>query len=86
MQSVNSLSGRTGSALVWHTRGRVFELRLPQQVLRFVGRVCTVRMWNLGGATSQLDRQSLRPLSVAGCGRLQLGVPFRLLQYITVSS
>ena len=28
-----------------------------------------------GGATSQLDLPSLTPLSVAGCGRLQLGVP-----------
>ena len=27
------------------------------------------------GATSQLDLPSLMPLSVAGCGRLQLGVP-----------
>ena len=28
-----------------------------------------------GGATSQLDLPSLMSLSVAGCGRLQLGVP-----------
>ena len=28
-----------------------------------------------GGATSQLDVPSLTPLSVAGSGRLQLGVP-----------
>ena len=28
----------------------------------------------VGGATSQLDLLSLTPLSVAGCGRLQLGV------------
>ena len=27
------------------------------------------------GATSQLDLPPLTPLSVAGCGRLQLGVP-----------
>ena len=27
----------------------------------------------VGGATSQLDLQSLTPLSVGGCGRLQLG-------------
>ena len=26
-------------------------------------------------ATSQLDQPSLMPLSVAGCGQLQLGVP-----------
>ena len=29
----------------------------------------------VGGATSQLDRQSLTPLSLAGCGQLQLEVP-----------
>ena len=29
----------------------------------------------VGGATSQFDLLSLTPLSVAGCGRLQLGVP-----------
>ena len=28
----------------------------------------------VGGATSQLDLQSLTPLSIAGCGRLQQGV------------
>ena len=28
-----------------------------------------------GGATSQLDLHFLTPLSFAGCGRLQLGVP-----------
>ena len=32
-------------------------------------------MCRVGGATSQLDLPSLMPLSVAGCGRLQLGVP-----------
>ena len=36
-----TLSGRTGSALDWHTRGREFEPRLLQQVLRFVGNVYT---------------------------------------------
>ena len=30
----------------------------------------------VGGATSQLDLQSLTPLSITGCGRLQLGVPY----------
>ena len=30
----------------------------------------------VGGATSQLDQPSLTPLSVAGCGWLQLGVPY----------
>ena len=29
----------------------------------------------VGGATSQLDLPSLTPLSVTGCGQLQLGAP-----------
>ena len=29
----------------------------------------------MGGATGQLDLPSLTPLSIAGCGRLQLEVP-----------
>ena len=41
---LHTLSGHTGSALVWHTRGRVFEPRLLQQVLRFVGRVNTMEL------------------------------------------
>ena len=36
-----TLGGRTGSALVWHLRGRAFESRLVQQVLLFVGCVNT---------------------------------------------
>ena len=75
------LSGSTGSALVWHC-GRVFESRHVHQVLRFVGRA-PCNTWSSGGtaymrvgdATNQLDLPSLTPLSVAGCGRLQLGVP-----------
>ena len=39
-----------------------------------------------GGATSQLDLPSLTPLSVAGCGRLQLGVPHYATSVITASS
>ena len=30
----------------------------------------------VGGATSKLDLPSLTQLSIAGCGRLQLGVPY----------
>ena len=32
-------------------------------------------MRRVGGGTSQLDLPSLTPLSVADCGRLQLGAP-----------
>ena len=79
--TIYTVSGRTGRA-VWHTRGRVFEPRLLQQVLRFVGRVYSVQYVELRGtaheggtATCQLDLPSLPPLSVADYIRLQLGVP-----------
>ena len=63
--------------LAWHTRERVLGPQLVQQVLRFVGRVNTLQYVDQGGgAISQLDLPSLTPLSVAGCGRLQLGVPY----------
>ena len=39
-----------------------------------------------GGATSQLDLQSLTSLSIAGCGQLQLGVPNWAASVITASS
>ena len=54
-----------------------------QQVLWFAARIALCNTWSsggtalsrVGGATSQLDLPSLTPLSVAGCGRLQLGAP-----------
>ena len=46
---IYTLSGRTGSALVWHSRGLVFESRLVHQVLRFVGSVNTVQYVELRG-------------------------------------
>ena len=41
--TITWVAAKQCSALVWHTRGRVFEPRLLQQVLRFVGRVYTVQ-------------------------------------------
>ena len=41
-------NGHTGSALAWHTQGRVFEFQRLQQVLRFVARICTVQYWSPG--------------------------------------
>ena len=40
----------------------------------------------VGGATSQLDPPSLTPLSVNGCGQLQLGVPRWATSVIAESS
>ena len=45
-----------------------------------------VQLLRVGGATSQLYLPSLTPLSVAGCGRLQLGVPNWATSVITASS
>ena len=80
------MSGRTGSELVWHCA----LVRDP------VGATsgATVHRWssggtaheNGGGATSQLDLPSLTSLSVAGCGRLQLGVNHWATSRITASS
>ena len=47
--ATHTLSGSTGSVLVWHALGLVFESRLVQQVLRFVGRVNTVQYVELRG-------------------------------------
>ena len=44
-----TLSGRTGSVLVWHTRGRALEPRLLKQVMRFVGRVNILKYVELRG-------------------------------------
>ena len=37
----------------------------------------------VGGATSQLDIPSRMPLFIAGCGRLQLGIPHWATSVIT---
>ena len=81
-----TLSGRTGSALARHIQGRAFAPRLLLQVFRFVARIYTVQYLELMGycplygggvIASQLDLLSLMPLSVAGCGQLQLGAHYR---------
>ena len=40
---IYTLSGRTGSALAWHTQRSVFAPRLLQKVLRFVARIYTMQ-------------------------------------------
>ena len=73
--NLSDLSGRTGSALVWHSR--VAGSQLTQ-----CSKSCDLQpalqcaTWSsggtalcrVGGATSQFDLPSLTPLSVAGCG------------------
>ena len=62
---------------------RTFAADSVQQVLWLAARIAVCNTWSsggtalcrVGGATSQLDLPSLTPLSVAGCGLLQLGAP-----------
>ena len=76
------MSGRIGKV------ARLQE-RIPAgaELYRFI--LCTRRSWGtamrVGGATSQLDTPSLTSLSVAGFGRLQLGVPHWATSVITAS-
>ena len=70
------MSGRTGSALVWHSevaRSRLTRCSKScdlqpalQCAIRGAQGVLPCVGW--GCATSQLDLPSLMPLSVAGCG------------------
>ena len=63
-----------------HDRGSLSAARL---VICSPARIAVCNTWSsggtalcrVGGATSQLDLPSLTPLSVAGCGWLQLGAP-----------
>ena len=84
------MSSHTDNAWAGQSEGRAFDPHWLQQVLRFVALIAPCNTWSLGwgairgahpalcrvgGATCQLDLPSLMPLSVAGCGRLLLGVP-----------
>ena len=62
---MDTLSSRTGSALVWHTCGRAFESRLVQQVLRFVAALTPCNTWSSGGTVHRVDsviQSSLREI------------------------
>ena len=55
--------------------GCMFDSRWGFTDLYYAWGTQEVLPMRVGGATSQLYLLSLTPLSVAGCGRLQLGVP-----------
>ena len=79
MKLGNTLSGRLGKVVASHAAShcswlpRIASRSIPAEVR------CTSRSGGTAhedrGATSQLDLPSLTPLSVAGCGWLQLGIP-----------
>ena len=69
---------RQGGCLAcWRLQGCKIEfpLWLSCDDLYYARGAQGVRPIRVGGMTNQLDLLSLTPLSVAGCGRLQLGVP-----------
>ena len=71
----NTLTGRIGKVVASHAavaRSSPAEVALIYTMHDGAQGVLPMRV---GGATSQLDLPFLTPLSVAGCGWLQLGVP-----------
>ena len=66
-----------GCLACWRLQGCRIEslLWLSCTDLHFARGAQGVLPMRVGSATSQFDLPSLTPLSVAGCGRLQLGVP-----------
>ena len=80
---INTLSGRTG--VRWPGIPKVARSRFtecskscdlqPALHLAIRGAQGGTDMYIVGSATSQFDLPSLTPLSIAGCGRLQLGAP-----------
>ena len=72
--STHTLSGRIGKVVASHAAvARSIPLRCTD--LYYARGAQGVLPIRVGGATSQLDLPSLTPLSVDGCGWLQLGVP-----------
>ena len=72
---VYTLTGRIGKVVASHTKGCRVNSRLRLHTLMLCMRHSGGTAHERGrGVTSQLDL-SLMQLSIAGCGRLQLGVP-----------
>ena len=66
------MSGRIGKVVASHA---AVARSIPAQVALIYTMRLRVTAYEGWGATSQLDLPSPTPLSVAGCGWLQLGVP-----------
>ena len=90
--SLHTLSGRIGKVVASHAEGcnATLHVRIPAvaELHRFI--LCTRRSGGNahdGGRCDQsIDLPSLTPLSVAGFGRLQLGVRHWATSVITASS
>ena len=77
---MQTLSGRTGSALAWHTQGPAaagLRIRNPylQRVIRGAQEVLPMRVGGGGGCDQSIGSTVSDALTVAGCSRLQLGAP-----------
>ena len=71
---IHTLSGRIDKVVASHAAvARSIPLRCTD--LYYARGAQGVLPMRVGGATSQLDLPSITPLSVAGCGWLQLGSP-----------
>ena len=78
MFTSHTLSDRIGKVVASHAavaRSSPAEVALIVTDLYYARGAQGVLPMRVGGATSQLDLPSLTPLSVAGCGSLQLVVP-----------
>ena len=91
MKPLPTLSGRIGKVVASHAEGckvarsiRGCGWAAPIYTMHEALR--GVLPMRVGGPTSQLDLPSLTPLSVAGCGQLQLGVPQWATSVIAASS
>ena len=49
VRNTSCMSGRTGSALAWHSKDRTFAANWVQQVLWFEARIALYNTWISGG-------------------------------------
>ena len=84
---LSTLSGRIGQVVASHAEGCKIESRLWLSCtdLYYARDAQGLLLMRVRDAPSQLELPSLTPLSVAGCGRLKLGVPNSATSVITAS-
>ena len=72
--ATHTQSGCIGKVVASHVEGCRVDPRLRLNRITLCKNSQGVLPMRVGGATSELDLRSLTPLSVASCGRLQLGI------------
>ena len=87
-KNYNTLSGRMGKMVASHADGCKVDSRPAAGVYWFI--LCTRRSGGTahegGGCDQSIGSTVSDALALAGCGRVQLGVPIGLLQLITACS